>query len=95
MSVKCQLDCNRLSDLDARPIPAPLLLRVKIIPWEQGLTFKLLRRPTADSAHWAHIKGLFSTLSGSKMKRNHNYSSSDSELDDNIEVEKDSADENG
>ncbi|XP_062322242.1 hairy/enhancer-of-split related with YRPW motif protein 1-like [Osmerus eperlanus] len=29
------------------------------------------------------------------MKRNHNYSSSDSELDDNIEVEKDSADENG
>ena len=29
------------------------------------------------------------------MKRNHNYSSSDSDLDDNVEVEKDSADENG
>lgn len=29
------------------------------------------------------------------MKRNHNYSSSDSELDDNVEVEKDSGDENG
>ncbi|TDH11867.1 hypothetical protein EPR50_G00065370 [Perca flavescens] len=32
---------------------------------------------------------------GSKMKRSHNYSSSDSDLDDNIEVEKDSGDENG
>ncbi|XP_072249389.1 hairy/enhancer-of-split related with YRPW motif protein 1-like [Leuresthes tenuis] len=29
------------------------------------------------------------------MKRSHNYSSSDSDLDDNIEVEKDSGDENG
>ncbi|CAL8247146.1 unnamed protein product [Lota lota] len=29
------------------------------------------------------------------MKRNHSYSSSDSEMDDNIEVEKDSGDENG
>ncbi|XP_023258857.1 hairy/enhancer-of-split related with YRPW motif protein 1-like [Seriola lalandi dorsalis] len=29
------------------------------------------------------------------MKRSHNYSSSDSELDDNVEVEKDSGDENG
>ncbi|XP_041649738.1 hairy/enhancer-of-split related with YRPW motif protein 1-like [Cheilinus undulatus] len=29
------------------------------------------------------------------MKRNHNYSSSDSDLDDNVEVEKDSGDENG
>ncbi|XP_036395069.1 hairy/enhancer-of-split related with YRPW motif protein 1-like [Megalops cyprinoides] len=29
------------------------------------------------------------------MKRNHDYSSSDSELDENIEVEKDSSDENG
>ncbi|XP_041844159.1 hairy/enhancer-of-split related with YRPW motif protein 1-like [Melanotaenia boesemani] len=29
------------------------------------------------------------------MKRSHNYSSSDSELDDNVEVEKDSSDENG
>lgn len=28
------------------------------------------------------------------MKRNHNYSSSESDLDDNIEVEKDSGDEN-
>ncbi|KAM6910362.1 hairy/enhancer-of-split related with YRPW motif protein 1-like isoform 2-T2 [Xenentodon cancila] len=32
---------------------------------------------------------------GSRMKRNHNYSSSDSDLDDNVEVEKDSGDENG
>lgn len=30
-----------------------------------------------------------------RMKRSHNYSSSDSELDDNVEVEKDSGDENG
>ncbi|XP_026228071.1 hairy/enhancer-of-split related with YRPW motif protein 1-like [Anabas testudineus] len=29
------------------------------------------------------------------MKRSHNYSSSDSDLDDNVEVEKDSCDENG
>ncbi|XP_004077899.1 hairy/enhancer-of-split related with YRPW motif protein 1 [Oryzias latipes] len=29
------------------------------------------------------------------MKRNHNYSSSESDLDDNVEVEKDSGDENG
>lgn len=29
-----------------------------------------------------------------KMKRNHDFSSSDSELDENIEVEKESADEN-
>ncbi|XP_034554034.1 hairy/enhancer-of-split related with YRPW motif protein 1-like [Notolabrus celidotus] len=29
------------------------------------------------------------------MKRSHNYSSSDSDLDDNVEVEKDSGDENG
>lgn len=29
------------------------------------------------------------------MKRNHEFSSSDSELDENIEVEKESADENG
>lgn len=29
------------------------------------------------------------------MKRNHDFSSSDSELDENIEVEKESADENG
>ncbi|XP_060906500.1 hairy/enhancer-of-split related with YRPW motif protein 1-like [Labrus mixtus] len=29
------------------------------------------------------------------MKRGHNYSSSDSDLDDNVEVEKDSGDENG
>ncbi|XP_069393825.1 hairy/enhancer-of-split related with YRPW motif protein 1-like [Paralichthys olivaceus] len=29
------------------------------------------------------------------MKRNHNYSSSDSDLDDSVEVEKDSGDENG
>ncbi|KAL4629943.1 hairy/enhancer-of-split related with YRPW motif protein 1-like [Arapaima gigas] len=29
------------------------------------------------------------------MKRNHDFSSSDSELDDNIEIEKESADENG
>lgn len=28
------------------------------------------------------------------MKRSHNYSSSDSELDDNVDVEKDSGDEN-
>lgn len=31
---------------------------------------------------------------GSDMKRSHNYSSSDSELDDNVDVEKDSGDEN-
>ena len=30
-----------------------------------------------------------------KMKRNHDFSSSDSELDENIEVEKESGDENG
>lgn len=29
------------------------------------------------------------------MKRSHNYSSSDSDLDDNVDVEKDSGDENG
>ena len=29
------------------------------------------------------------------MKRSHNYSSSESDLDDNVEVEKDSGDENG
>lgn len=29
------------------------------------------------------------------MKRGNNYSSSDSDLDDNVEVEKDSGDENG
>lgn len=29
------------------------------------------------------------------MKRSHNYSSSDSDLDDTVEVEKDSGDENG
>ncbi|CAJ1062130.1 hairy/enhancer-of-split related with YRPW motif protein 1-like [Xyrichtys novacula] len=29
------------------------------------------------------------------MKRSHNYSSSDSDLDDNVEIEKDSCDENG
>lgn len=29
------------------------------------------------------------------MKRNHDFSSSDSELDETIEVEKESADENG
>lgn len=32
---------------------------------------------------------------GAKMKRSHNYSSSDSDLDDNVDVEKDSGDENG
>lgn len=30
-----------------------------------------------------------------KMKRSHTYSSSESDLDDNVDVEKDSGDENG
>lgn len=29
------------------------------------------------------------------MKRSHNYTSSESDLDDNVDVEKDSGDENG
>ncbi|XP_008321562.2 hairy/enhancer-of-split related with YRPW motif protein 1-like [Cynoglossus semilaevis] len=41
------------------------------------------------------VRASVSGLISSRMKRSHNYSSSDSDLDDSVEVEKDSGDENG
>lgn len=56
------------------------------------LTFKLPLGVPAVSAPLS-LEG--ASASHSTMKRSHNYSSSDSDLDDNVEVEKDSGDENG
>lgn len=57
---------------------------------EAGLRFKLRLRSSAVSAP----PDLPDKSSQSRMKRSHNYSSSDSDLDDNVDVEKDSGDEN-
>lgn len=68
---------------------------------EAGLAFKLWHRPSAVSAplELSDQGGLTADHcrlgSGKKMKRSHNYSSSESDLDDNVDVEKDSGDENG
>ncbi|XP_008430805.1 hairy/enhancer-of-split related with YRPW motif protein 1-like [Poecilia reticulata] len=57
--------------------------------------FKLLLGPCAAAA-LGETKTTFIRVSlDVRMKRSLNYSSSDSELDDNVEVEKDSGDENG
>lgn len=62
-----------------------------------GPPFKLWLRGSAVSALDVYDRdGLTADLCrpGSDMKRSHTYSSSDSELDDNVDVEKDSGDEN-
>lgn len=64
---------------------------------EAGPPLKPWHGPAAVSALGVRDRdGLTSDLCrpGSDMKRSHNYSSSDSELDDNVDVEKDSGDEN-
>lgn len=64
---------------------------------EAGPRFKLWHRRAAVSELDAcDREGLTTDLCtpGGNMKRSHNYSSSDSELDDNVDVEKDSGDEN-
>lgn len=64
---------------------------------EAGLRFKLWHRCFAVSElDVCDRQGLTTDLCtpGGNMKRSHNYSSSDSELDDNVDVEKDSGDEN-
>lgn len=62
---------------------------VEMTPWEscalqtEALRANLRRRDPGSQARSAD------------MKRNHDFSSSDSELEETIEVEKESADENG
>ncbi|TRY84377.1 hypothetical protein DNTS_025465 [Danionella cerebrum] len=58
-----------------------------MIPWER----RSVHSDTLQS-HLKHTRRI--RTKRRKMKRNHDFSSSDSELDENIEVEKESADEN-
>lgn len=83
---------------------APPLLAgnsVEMTPWERTALQNTgaLSKPGHTHTHGSGAgreltQGLLSLLT-EKMKRNHEFSSSDSELDENIEVEKESADENG
>lgn len=102
MSLKCQLYFNRLKSFHAPPTssrgPRPPPLSTSPRCESNHSTFILAHRPSAVSAPLElSLQGLLRITAGfgSKMKRSHNYSSSDSDLDDNIEVEKDSGDENG
>lgn len=76
-----------------RPFIHPSILSsncVEFIPWERSF---MLEPAPGRVACWRTVlcKGLFAV----KMKRNHDYTSSDSDLDDSIEVERESVDENG
>lgn len=66
-----------------------------MIPWESLSvhTDELLSHLTDERSANARC-GYDREDNTRKMKRNHDFSSSDSELDENIEVEKESADEN-
>lgn len=67
-------------------------------PWEsRALQTEALRAKLCRRASAADTTGLTERTIAheSDMKRNHDFSSSDSELDETIEVEKESADENG
>lgn len=55
----------------------------------------LLLKPTAARLRCQSDLTSAEVTVSSTMKRSHNYSSSDSDLDDNVDVEKDSGDENG
>jgi len=96
--LRCHSNPRPLCDWLVRPEAPPILAgsSVEMTPWEsRALQTEALRATCAD-ARLEDTTGTLKDYSGRiKMKRNHDFSSSDSELDETIEVEKESADENG
>lgn len=98
--LRCHSNPRPRCDWLVCPGPPPLLAgtRVEMTPWEsralqtEALRAKLGRRTSDADATQGALKDYCGRI---KMKRNHDFSSSDSELDETIEVEKESADENG
>lgn len=96
MPLKCQLDFDRLTSAQAPPTllrgRRPLSARSEqrqVCRLNCGTDRLLSVRRSQTGLTVGHC-GL-----GRKMKRSRTYSSSESDLDDNVDVEKESGDENG
>lgn len=94
MSLKCQLDFDRLTPAQAPPTllrgRRPLCARSQ---QRQVCRLKCGTEPLLSVS--APLSDGTDCRSLRKMKRSHTYSSSESDLDDNVDVEKESGDENG